>query len=129
MRDFPDDTVDAFVKMSAKHGMDIFRVFDALNDMRNIRQAVKSVKEAGKHAQGVICYTSSPVHTIEKFIQQGIEIEEMGCDSICIKDMAGQGLRDCQRIEGAGENPHQCAYPRDRRIGSQYLLRFNRGRR
>jgi oxaloacetate decarboxylase alpha subunit/pyruvate carboxylase subunit B len=86
---FPDDTVDAFVKMSAKHGMDIFRVFDALNDMRNIRQAVKSVKEAGKHAQGVICYTSSPVHTIEKFIQQGIEIEELGCDSICIKDMAG----------------------------------------
>ena len=86
---FPDDTVDAFVKMSAKHGMDIFRVFDALNDMRNIRQAVKSVKEAGKHAQGVICYPSSPVHTIEKFIQQGIEIEEMGCDSICIKDMAG----------------------------------------
>jgi pyruvate/oxaloacetate carboxyltransferase len=86
---FPDDTVDAFVKMSAKHGMDIFRVFDALNDMRNIAQAVKSVKEAGKHAQGVICYTSSPVHTVEKFIQQGVEIEELGCDSICIKDMAG----------------------------------------
>lgn len=86
---FPDDTVDAFVRMSAKHGMDIFRVFDALNDMRNIRQAVKSVKECGKHAQGVICYTASPVHTIEKFIEQGVEIEEMGCDSICIKDMAG----------------------------------------
>ncbi len=86
---FPDDTVDAFVKMSAKHGMDIFRVFDALNDMRNIAQAVKSVKEAGKHAQGVICYTTSPVHTIEKFIEQGVAIEELGCDSICIKDMAG----------------------------------------
>ncbi len=86
---FPDDVVEAFVLMSAKHGMDIFRIFDALNDMRNIETAVKAVKKAGKHAQGVICYTSSPVHTIEKFIEQGEEIEAMGCDSICIKDMAG----------------------------------------
>lgn len=88
-KNFADDVVDAFVKMSAKHGMDIFRVFDALNDVRNIRQAVKSVREAGKHAQGVICYTSSPVHTIEKFLEMGIELEEIGCHSICIKDMAG----------------------------------------
>lgn len=86
---FPDDVVDAFVKMSAKHGMDIFRVFDALNDMRNIRKAVEAVKAAGKHAQGVMCYTSSPVHTIETFLQLGEEIEAMGCDSICVKDMAG----------------------------------------
>ena len=86
---FPDDVVEAFVKMAAKHGMDIFRIFDALNDMRNIRKAVESVKAAGKHAQGVICYTSSPVHSIEAFLQLGEEIESMGCDSICIKDMAG----------------------------------------
>jgi oxaloacetate decarboxylase alpha subunit/pyruvate carboxylase subunit B len=86
---FPDDTVEAFVKMSAKHGMDVFRVFDALNDMRNIRKAVEAVKAAGKHAQGVICYTSSPVHTIDTFLKLGEEIEAMGCDSICIKDMAG----------------------------------------
>lgn len=86
---FPDDVVETFVLMSARHGMDIFRIFDALNDMRNIETAVKAVKKAGKHAQGVICYTSSPVHTIEKFIEQGEEIEAMGCDSICIKDMAG----------------------------------------
>ncbi|HSH09940.1 MAG TPA: pyruvate carboxylase subunit B [Oceanipulchritudo sp.] len=86
---FPDDVVDAFVKMSAKHGMDIFRVFDALNDLRNIEQAVKSVKAAGKHAQGVMCYTTSPVHTIDTFLKMGEEIEAMGCDSICIKDMAG----------------------------------------
>lgn len=86
---FPDDVVETFVKMSAKHGMDIFRVFDALNDMRNIRKAVESVKAAGKHAQGVMCYTSSPVHTIETFLQLGEEIEAIGCDSICIKDMAG----------------------------------------
>lgn len=88
-QNFPDDVVTAFVKTSAKHGMDVFRIFDALNDMRNIECAVKAAKAAGKHAQGVICYTSSPVHTIEKFIEQGIQIEEMGCDSICLKDMAG----------------------------------------
>lgn len=88
-QNFPDDVVDAFVAMSAKHGMDIFRIFDALNDMRNIERAVKAAKAAGKHAQGVICYTQSPVHTIEKFIEQGVKIEEIGCDSICIKDMAG----------------------------------------
>lgn len=86
---FPDDVVEAFVAMSAKHGMDIFRTFDALNDLRNIETAVRAVKKAGKHAQGVICYTSSPVHTPEAFIQLGVDIERLGCDSICIKDMAG----------------------------------------
>lgn len=86
---FPDDVVEAFIQCSAKHGMDIFRIFDALNDMRNIATAVKAAKAAGKHAQGVICYTTSPVHTIQKFIEMGKEIEELGCDSICLKDMAG----------------------------------------
>ncbi|NDV60851.1 pyruvate carboxylase subunit B [Puniceicoccales bacterium CK1056] len=86
---FPDDVVEAFVKMSAKHGMDIFRIFDALNDTRNIKTAVKAVKAAGKHAQGVMCYTTSPVHSIESFLKMGEELEAMGCDSICVKDMAG----------------------------------------
>jgi oxaloacetate decarboxylase alpha subunit/pyruvate carboxylase subunit B len=86
---FPDDVVEAFVAMSAKHGMDIFRIFDALNDLRNIATAVRATKKAGKHAQGVICYTSSPVHTIDRFISDGVELEAMGCDSICVKDMAG----------------------------------------
>ena len=86
---FPDDVVEAFVLSAAKHGMDVFRIFDALNDTRNLITAVKAVKKAGKHAQGVICYTTSPVHTLEAFIQLGIELEEMGCDSVCIKDMAG----------------------------------------
>lgn len=86
---FPDDVVEAFVAMSAKHGMDVFRIFDALNDLRNIETAVRATKKAGKHAQGVICYTTSPVHTIEKFISDGVAIAEMGCDSICVKDMAG----------------------------------------
>jgi pyruvate/oxaloacetate carboxyltransferase len=86
---FPDDVVQSFVDCSARHGMDIFRVFDALNDLRNIRAAVEAVIKAGKHAQGVICYTSSPVHTIDSFIQMGRDIEAMGCHSICVKDMAG----------------------------------------
>lgn len=86
---FPDDVVEAFVMTSAKHGMDIFRIFDALNDTRNMATAIRAAKKAGKHAQGTICYTSSPVHTIEKFVEMGKELEELGCDSICIKDMAG----------------------------------------
>ena len=86
---FPDDVVEAFIACSAKHGMDIFRIFDALNDTRNLATAVRAVHKHGKHAQGVICYTTSPVHTLEAFIRLGRELEEMGCDSICIKDMAG----------------------------------------
>jgi len=106
---FPDDVVETFIQCSANHGMDIFRVFDALNDVRNIRTAVHAVKKAGKHAQGVICYTTSPVHTIESFLKLGQDLEAMECDSICIKDMAGlispsvasdlvKGLREKVRI-------------------------------
>jgi oxaloacetate decarboxylase alpha subunit/pyruvate carboxylase subunit B len=86
---FPDDVVEAFVAAAARHGMDIFRVFDALNDLRNIETAVRAVKKAGKHAQGTVCYTTSPVHTPEMFVELGTKIEAMGCDSIAIKDMAG----------------------------------------
>lgn len=86
---YPDDIVETFVKTSAKHGMNIFRIFDALNDTRNMRCAIKAAKDAGAIAHGTICYTSSPVHTLEKFVQMGKELEEMGCDAIVIKDMAG----------------------------------------
>jgi len=86
---FPDDVVEAFIACSAKHGMDIFRIFDALNDTRNLTTAIRAVKKAGKHAQGAICYTCSPVHTLEAFVNLGAELEALGCDSICIKDMAG----------------------------------------
>jgi len=86
---FPDDVVSAFVTSAAKHGMDVFRIFDALNDTRNLKTAFEAVKAAGKHAQGVICYTTSPVHTVETFIELGEELEAMGSDSVCVKDMAG----------------------------------------
>lgn len=86
---FPDDVVEAFVAATAARGLDIFRVFDALNDVRNLGTALRAVKKAGKHAQGAICYTISPVHTVENFLKLATDIAALGCDSICIKDMAG----------------------------------------
>ena len=88
-RHYADDVVDAFVQKAADNGIDVFRVFDALNDLRNIEQAMKAVKKAGKHAQGVICYTTSPVHTPALFVEQAKAMQAMGADSIAIKDMAG----------------------------------------
>lgn len=86
---FPDDVVEAFVKCTADAGMDIFRVFDALNDLRNLETAIKAVRKAGKHARGELCYTISPVHTVDNFVRMGVELEKLGCDSIGIKDMSG----------------------------------------
>ncbi len=86
---YADDVVEAFVKASGKHGMDIFRIFDALNDPRNMECSIKAVNSIGKEAHGTICYTKSPVHTVESFIKLGCTLEDMGCSSIVIKDMAG----------------------------------------
>ncbi|MCL6471965.1 MAG: acetyl-CoA carboxylase biotin carboxyl carrier protein [Firmicutes bacterium] len=87
-RQYPDDIVRRFVRESVKNGMNIFRVFDALNDTRNLKVAIEAVKEAGGHAQGAVCYTISPVHTLEHYIETALELVDMGVDSICIKDMA-----------------------------------------
>ena len=86
---FPDDVVEAFVRCMCQNGMDIVRIFDALNDIRNLRTAIKAVKANGKHARGELCYTISPAHTVENFVKMGIELEKMGCDSLGIKDMSG----------------------------------------
>lgn len=86
---FSDDVVAAFIKASADHGMNIFRIFDALNDTRNMQCAIEAVKSTGAQAHGTICYTSSPVHSVKKFIEMGATLEEMGCDAIVLKDMAG----------------------------------------
>jgi len=88
-RHYADDVVREFVQKSADNGMDVFRVFDALNDLRNLQVSIEAVKKAGKHAQGAICYTTSPVHTIDQFVTMGKQMQDMGCDSIAIKDMAG----------------------------------------
>ena len=86
---FPDDVVDTFVRLTCGAGQDILRIFDALNDLRNLETSIKATKKYGKHARGELCYTISPVHTVENFVKMGVELEKMGCDSIGIKDMSG----------------------------------------
>lgn len=86
---YPDDIVRAFVRKSVENGIDIIRVFDALNDLRNIEVAVDEGIKCGAHVSGTICYTTSPIHDQAMFVEQGKRLEEMGCHSICIKDMAG----------------------------------------
>ncbi len=88
-RHYSDDVVRAFVQRAAADGIDVFRIFDALNDLRNLETSIEAVKESGKHAQGTICYTLSPVHTLERYVKDARELTAMGCDSIAIKDMAG----------------------------------------
>ena len=87
-RHYADDVVERFVERAVKNGMDVFRVFDALNDLRNIRHSVQAVRRNGKHAQGTICYTVSPLHTVQGFVDMARGLVDMGCDSLCIKDMA-----------------------------------------
>jgi oxaloacetate decarboxylase (Na+ extruding) subunit alpha len=88
-RHYADDVIEKFVERCAANGMDVFRIFDAMNDMRNLKTAVKATLDVGKHAQGTISYTLSPVHTLEKWVEMAKQIEDMGCNSLCIKDMAG----------------------------------------
>ncbi len=88
-RHYADDVVTKFVERAAINGIDVFRVFDAMNDMRNLRTALSAVNKVGKHAQGTISYTVSPVHTLQLWVDLGRQLEDMGADSICIKDMAG----------------------------------------
>ncbi|HHL9983102.1 TPA: oxaloacetate decarboxylase subunit alpha [Streptococcus pyogenes] len=88
-RHYADDIVDKFISLSAQNGIDVFRIFDALNDPRNIQQALRAVKKTGKEAQLCIAYTTSPVHTLNYYLSLVKELVEMGADSICIKDMAG----------------------------------------
>jgi methylmalonyl-CoA carboxyltransferase 5S subunit len=87
-RHYEDSVVERFVAKAAETGMDVFRVFDALNDIRNLKCAVAAVKKSGKHAQGTICYTTSPLHTTEQFVTMAKRLQDLGVDSICIKDMA-----------------------------------------
>jgi pyruvate carboxylase subunit B len=88
-RHYADDVVEEFVRLAIKNGVGIFRIFDALNDIRNMTTAIRAVKGGKAHVQGAICFTVSPVHTIESFVQMAMELENLGCDSICVKDMAG----------------------------------------
>lgn len=88
-RHYSDDVVEAFVRKAANNGVDVFRIFDAMNDIRNLETAIKAVKQVGKHAEGAISYTTSPVHDIPHFVKLAQKMAELGCDTIAIKDMAG----------------------------------------
>ncbi len=88
-RHYSDDVAKEFVKLAAQNGIDVFRIFDALNDTRNMRLSIEAVKKAGKHAQGAISYTVSPAHSGAQFVAMGKQLQDMGCDSVVIKDMAG----------------------------------------
>lgn len=88
-RHYADDLVQRFVERAHDNGVDVFRVFDAMNDVRNLETAIKSVVEVGGHAQGTISYTTSPVHTLSTWVDMAKRLEDMGCHSLCIKDMAG----------------------------------------
>lgn len=88
-KNYSDDLVEEFVRLSIKNGIDIIRIFDALNDMRNIETAVSATKKYGAHAQGTVVYTTSPVHDIKLYVELSKKVQDMGCDSLCIKDMSG----------------------------------------
>ena len=88
-RNYPDDVLVKFIEKAAQNGIDVFRVFDALNDTRNLERSIETVRKVGAHCQGTLCYTISPVHTIEYYLKVARNLADMGCDSICIKDMAG----------------------------------------
>ena len=88
-RHYADDVLDKFIERSAANGIDVFRIFDALNDVRNLDRAIREVKHCGKHVEATICYTVSPVHSIDRFVSMAKQLEDLGTDTLCIKDMAG----------------------------------------
>ncbi|HCV02239.1 sodium-extruding oxaloacetate decarboxylase subunit alpha [Pseudoalteromonas sp. APAL1] len=98
-RHYADDVVEKFVERAHKNGVDVFRIFDAMNDVRNLETAIKAAVKVGAHAQGTISYTVSPVHTLDMWLKLAKQLEELGCHSICIKDMAGL-LKpyDCEQL-------------------------------
>ena len=98
-RHYADDVVEKFVERAHKNGVDVFRIFDAMNDVRNLETAIKAAVKVGAHAQGTISYTVSPVHTLDMWLELAKQLEDLGCHSICIKDMAGL-LKpyDCEQL-------------------------------
>ncbi|MBA2853138.1 pyruvate carboxylase subunit B [Methanococcus maripaludis] len=111
-RHYPDDVVDKFIQKSIENGIDIVRIFDALNDIRNVEYSIKAVKKYGAEVQGAISYTTSPVHTTEQFVELAKQFEELGCDSLCIKDMAGL-LRPFDAKELVGMLKEELSIPID----------------
>ncbi len=109
-RHYADDVVEAFVERAAINGVDVFRVFDAMNDVRNLQTAMAAVQRVGKHAQGTLSYTISPVHTLDMWVDMGKRLEDMGADSVAIKDMAGL-LRPYEGFELVSRLKASCDIP------------------
>jgi len=109
-RHYADDVVETFVTRAAANGVDVFRIFDALNDVRNLETAIRATVKAGKHAQGTISYTVSPVHTVDKYVEMARQMQELGCHSIAIKDMAGL-LKPYVAYELVGKLKRACDIP------------------
>ncbi len=109
-RHYADDVIEKFVERCATNGMDVFRIFDAMNDMRNFETAVKATIAVGKHAQGALSYTLSPVHNVDLWVEMAKKLEDMGCHSICIKDMAGL-LKPYTAEEMVSRIKESCAVP------------------
>jgi len=109
-RHYADDVIEKFVERCATNGMDVFRIFDAMNDMRNFETAVKATIAVGKHAQGALSYTLSPVHNVDLWVDMAKNLEDMGCHSICIKDMAGL-LKPYTAEEIVSRIKESCAVP------------------
>ena len=133
-RHYSDDTVRRFVHASVENGMDIIRIFDALNDLRNIKTAVDACLEAGAEAQGTICYTLSPIHNLDLYVQLGHEFEAMGCQSLCIKDMAGiMSPKECYDLVSALKQeitlPVPCTHTSNHWIGLYDISQSRRSRR
>ena len=116
-RHYEDTVVDRFVDKSAENGMDVFRVFDALNDVRNLSRAMDAVRRTGKHAEGTICYTTSPLHTVEKFVEMAQRLKDMGSRLDLHQGhgralQAPAGLRDRQGHQGEVRRGHDRPRPR-----------------
>jgi oxaloacetate decarboxylase alpha subunit len=107
---YPDDVLEAFVHHAKAAGIDVFRIFDALNDVRNMEAAMRFVKDVGGHVQGSFCYTISPVHTISGYVEMAEQLKGLGADSICIKDMAGM-ISPYETYELVGELKAQVGLP------------------
>jgi len=88
-RHYADDVLERFIERTAANGIDVFRIFDALNDVRNVERAMREVKACGKHVEAAICYTVSPVHSVDRYVDMARSLEDLGTDTLCIKDMAG----------------------------------------
>jgi oxaloacetate decarboxylase alpha subunit len=109
-RHYADDVIEKFVERCAENGIDVFRIFDAMNDMRNIETSIKATIAVGKHAQGALSYTLSPVHNVDLWVDMAKKLEDMGSHSICIKDMAGL-LKPYTAEEMVSRIKESCAVP------------------